>query len=146
MGVVSYLQLERTAGGMIGVNQAVIFDRVASAGGDRIQYDASIGEIAFDEAGYYYIDWFVAPQFGLTGDGSNFAIITSENEPALTGSSHVRVSPTIGFAVIEAAAPGKTVRLINTSDNSLTLSAFVEVKAALAVYSVAGPDTFANEE
>jgi len=137
----SYLQLERTIGGVIGADAPVVFDNILSISGDAISYDPFTGEIAFSQPGYYYADWFVAPQFGLTTNGSNFAIITSEGGPALTGSSHVRVSPTIGFAVIDVTQPGKTIRLINTSDNSLTLSSAVNVKAALAVFAIAGPDT-----
>ena len=135
--MVSYLQLERTADGVVNVNDPVVFDNVLLSNGSQISYNTTTGEITFNEPGYYYIDWFVAPQFGLTTDGSNFAIVTSDNDPELTGSSHVRVSPTIGFAIIEVTAPGKTAQLINTSDNSLTLSQAVNTKAALAVFAIA---------
>jgi len=135
--MVPYLQLERTTNGVIAADGAVVFNNVLSSSGTEISYNTITGELTFGEAGYYYVDWFVATQFGLTTDGSNFAIVTSENDPALTGSSHVRVSPTIGFAIIEVTTPGKTIQLINTSDNSLTLSAFVNTKAALVVFLVA---------
>ena len=138
--MISYLQLERTAAGEIRSGDAVLFDNAPASGGDQISYNTSTGEVVFGQAGYYYIDWFVAPQFGLTTDGSNFAVVTSEDDPPMTGSSHVRVSPTIGFAVIDVTTPGKTVRLINTSNGSIMLSQAVNIKAGLAVFSIAGPD------
>jgi len=141
--MVSYLQLERTAGGTIEVQEPVVFDAVLSSGGTQIAYNTATGELSFNEAGHYYIDWFVAPQFGLPTDGSNFAIVTSDGA-VLTGSSHVRVSPTVGFAIIEVTLPNTVASLINTSDSGLTLSQAVNTKAALAVFAVAGPDTAAE--
>jgi len=139
--MVPYLQIERIANGVVQANDAVVFDNVLLVSGDQISYSTVTGELTFSEAGFYYIDWFVATQFGLTTDGSNFAIVTSGSTPALTGSSHVRVSPTIGFAILEVTAPGMTARLVNTSSDSLTLSQAVNAKAALAVFAVAGPNT-----
>lgn len=136
----SYIQLERTIESVIGSNEAILFDRIVSSAGSQISYDAGTGVITFNDVGYYYLDWFVAPQFGLTTDGSNFAIVSSDDSPALTGSSHVRVAQTSGFAVIVVTTPGKTVRLVNTSDNSLTLSHYVNAKAALAAFFIAEPD------
>ena len=144
--MIPYLQLNRTTDGVIDADDTVMFDNVLSSMGNQISYDTITGEITLSEAGYYYFDWFVAPQFGLTSDGSNFAIVTSDNDPPLTGSSHVRVSPTIGFAIIEVTTPDKTIRLINTSDNSITLSQAVNVKAALAAFAIAGSDTSAEED
>jgi len=132
--------LERVANAVIPTNAAVVFDSVVSVSGDQISYSTATGEISFNAAGYYYIDWFAAPQFGQTTDGSNFALVSSGGAPALTGSSHVRVSQTAGFAIVEVTVPGKTVQLINTSDNSLTLSRFVTAKAALAVFSIASSE------
>ena len=139
--MISCLQLERTTDGVVDTNDTLVFDNVLLINGTNISYDAISGEILFNAAGYYYVEWFVAPQFGLTTDGSNFAIVTSESGPGLTGSSHVRVSPTFGFAIIEVTTPGKTAKLINTSDNSLTLSQVVNTKAALAVFAIAEPRT-----
>ena len=135
--MVPYLQLEKITSGVIDIQGAVVFDNVVSSGGDQIDYNDATGDITFSEAGFYYVDWFVAPQFGLTADGGNFSIVTSDNDPELTGSSHVRVSPTTGFALIGVTAPGKTIRLINTSDSSITLSQAANAKAALAVFGIA---------
>jgi|GEM_PF-1211941 len=133
----AYLQLERITDGEIDVNDAVVFDNVLSSDGTAISYNMTTGELAFNEAGFYAINWFVAPQFGLTTDGSNFAIL-SDGGYALTGSSHVKVSPTVGFAVIEVTTPGKRISLINISDNSLTLSQVVNTKAALVAFGPEG--------
>ena len=112
-----------------------------------IGYDDETGTIQFFETGYYYINWFVAPQFGLTTNGSNWAIQNSEDELSVIGSSHTRVSATTGFAMIHAQTQAKeaetrdppvieTARLVNVSDNALTLSRAVRGKAGLIVINV----------
>jgi hypothetical protein len=131
----SSLQLEKTTAGVINTGDVVIFDNMLSSSGDGINYNATTGEITFTEAGYYNIQWFVVTQFGLTTNGANFAIVTSDDE-TLTGSNHIRVSETVGFAIIEVETPGKTIRLVNKSDNSLILSAATNVKAGIVVFSV----------
>ena len=132
----AYLQVERTIGGVINSNDAVVFNNVLADGGGSISYNSTTGELVFSEVGQYYAAWFVATRFGLTTDGSNFAIVSSDGSPPLTGSSHVRVAPTVGFAIIKVTTPDKTIRLINTSDNSLTLSEAVYAKASLVVFSL----------
>lgn len=135
---ISFLELQRSTDGVVEPDDPVIFDTIVSSGGTDISYDTGTGEITFETADYYFIDWFVAPSFGLPTDGSNFAIITSADDPPLTGSSHVRVSPTVGFAILNVETPGMTARLVNMSDSALTLSPAVTAKAALAVFAVSG--------
>jgi len=77
----------------------------------------------------------VAPQHGLTTNGSNWAIQTGDGRLSLIGSSHTKVSPTVGFAIFEAAAED-TVQLINVSDGTLYLSEAVEAKAGLVAYGI----------
>jgi len=136
---ISYLELERLApqGGVLAVPEdgAVEFDSVVSSEGTMISYDMA-GTLTFNDAGYYYIDWYVAPQFGLTTDGSNWAIRTAIGGLEFIGSSHTKVSATIGFAIFNAAA-GETARLVNVSDGAITLSEAVLSKAGLIVYNVA---------
>jgi len=50
------------------------------------------------------------------------------------------LSPTVGFATIKVMAPGVTAQLINTSDNSITLSEAVHAKASLAAFSLTPPE------
>ena len=141
---ISYIELMRLApgGGVLVIPEdgALVFDTVASTEGTQISYNTSTGAITFNEAGFYYIDWYVAPVFGLTTDGSNWAIRTSLGQQTIIGSSHTKVSVTTGFAILHAAA-GETARLINVSDGALSLSQAVESKAGLIAYSVAAQTT-----
>ena len=137
---ISFIELERAEprGNVFIVpeNVALIFDTVVSNEGTAISYNTTTGVITFNEAGYYYLDWFVAPQFGLTTDGSNWAIQTNISQLTFIGSSHTKVSVTTGFAIINAAA-NETAQLVNVSDGSLSLSQTVQSKAGLIAYSVA---------
>ena len=140
---ISFLELQRSADGVVEPGDPVVFDTIVSSSGTDISYDPGTGEITFETADYYFIDWFVAPSFGLPTDGSNFAIVTSADDPPLTDSSHVRVSLTVGFAILNVETPGTTARLINMSDSALTPSPAVIAKAALDVFGVAGADFLA---
>ena len=137
---ISYIEAERLAPQgealVIPENGVVIFDSIVSSEGTQISYNDSTGTITFNAPGYYYIDWYVAPQFGLTTDGSNWAIKTTIGGLTFIGSSHSKISATIGFAIFRAAA-GETAQLVNVSDGPITLSQAVEAKAGLIVYSVA---------
>jgi len=137
---IAYMELERLApqGDVLVIpeNGAVVFDSIVSSEGTYIDYDTGTGTITFNAAGYYYIDWYVAPQFGLTTDGSNWAIKTSIGDLTFIGSSHTKVSATVGFAIFKAAA-GETAQLVNVSDGPISLSQAVQAKAGLIVYSVA---------
>lgn len=121
---------------VVPVTGTLIFDTIVSSDGTLISYNTDTGVITFTDAGFYYIDWYVAPHFGLTIDGSNWAIQTTISGLTYTGSSHTKVSITTGFAIINAAA-GETARLVNVSSNALALSPVVQSKAALVVYNIA---------
>ena len=137
---VSYIQLERLQpeGNVVVVqeNGALLFDTVVSHEGTLISYNAGTGVITFNEAGYYYIDWYVAPQFSLSTNGSNWAIRTNLSQLTIIGSSHIKVGVTTGFAILDVQA-NETARLVNVSDSAFYLSAAVKSKAGLIVYSVA---------
>ena len=137
---ISFIELKRVepAGGDVVVPEqgTLVFDTVVSSAGTQISYDAAAGVITFNEAGFYYIDWYVAPFFGLTTDGSNWAIQTTLSGLAIIGSSHAKVSVTTGFAILDVSA-GETARLVNVSDGAISLSPFVRSKAGLTAYSVA---------
>ena len=135
---ISYVQLERlepASGGVITENSPLIFDTVVSLEGAQMSYDVSTGIITFNEAGYYYVDWYVAPQFGMTTNGSNWAIKTTISQMMIVGSSHTKVSSTTGFAILNVEA-NETVQLINVSDGALSLSQAVKSKAGLVAYGV----------
>ncbi|MCL1872847.1 MAG: hypothetical protein FWF85_01880 [Clostridiales bacterium] len=137
---ISYIELERVApqGFVVIVpeNGTLVFDTIIADEGTMISYNINTGTITFNEAGFYYIDWFVAPVYGLTSDGSNWAVRTGQSQLTLIGSSHAKVSVTTGFAIIEAEA-GETAQLINVSDGAINLSQAVKSKAGLVVYNVA---------
>ena len=137
--MVSFIELQRISpvgeGLVIPVNGTLIFDSLVSSDGVSIDYDAATGVFTFRDAGYYYVDWYVAPQFGLTIDGSNWAIQTSIGGLTMIGSSHTKVSVTTGFAIINAAA-GETARLANVSSGDITLSQAAQSKAAIVVYRI----------
>ena len=136
---ISYMELERLAPQgdvlVVPVDGAVILDSIVSSEGMDISYDMA-GTITFNRAGYYSIDWYVAPQFGLTTDGSNWAVKTAIGGLTFIGSSHTKVAATIGFAIFRAAA-GETAQLVNVSDGAIALSKAVQSKAGLIVYGVA---------
>lgn len=135
----SFIELEKALpvgeGVIVPVNETLVFDTIVSSDGTSISYDTGTGIITFNEAGFYFIDWYVAPQFGLTTDGSNWAIQTSISGLSIIGSSHTKVSVTTGFAIINAVA-GETARLVNISSGALTLSQAVQSKAALIAYYI----------
>jgi len=135
---ISFVQLERAqlGDGVVPEGGALVFDRVVSSAGTQISYNAAAGTITLNQAGFYYIDWYVAPFFGLTTDGSNWAIQTTLGGLAIVGSSHTKVSVTTGFAILNVGA-GETVQLVNVADGAVSLSPFVLSKAGLIAYSVA---------
>ena len=137
----AFLELERKLPAddsvAINTNDTLVFDSIISSEGlgSQIDYDMDTGIITFIEPGYYYIDWLVAPQTGLTTDGCNWAVQTSISKLSYIGSSNIKVTETIGFAIIQAAA-GETARLVNVSDGALFLSKTIQPKASLKVYNV----------
>jgi len=137
---ISYIELARLypKGGPAAVaeNGALLFDTVV-ASGSQIGYNTGTGAITFHQAGFYFIDWYVAPQFGLTTDGSNWAITTGGGL-SFIGSSHTKISATTGFAILDAAA-GETAQLVNVSDGAIYLSQAVESKAGLVAYGIPAP-------
>ena len=114
----------------------IVFDTTMSDNGTAISYDANSGVITFGEEGFYYIDWYVATQTGLSDDGSNWAIQTSISEMSIIGSSHTKIAVTSGFAIINATV-NETAKLVNVSNEALILSHSVKSKAALSVYKIA---------
>jgi len=138
---VTYLQLERLLPVgevvIVNANAPLVFDTIVSSNGlgTQIDYDTETGIITFNQEGYHYIDWFVAPQSGLTTDGSNWAIQTSISGLNLIGSSHTKVAITTGFAIFNTQS-GETAKLVNVSDGPIHLSQAVKSKAGLVVYGV----------
>jgi len=135
--MIPYLQVERITAGQIGANAALVFDNVLLNNGTDISYNDTTGVITFNTVGVYFINWFVGQQTGLSSDGSNFAIVTSDSDPDFGASSHVKISPASGFAIIDVETVGKAITLTNKSSYGATLSQTTQVKAGLAVFALA---------
>jgi len=136
---ITYFSAERRTDGAVGAGETLAFDTIiASEGlGNQINYDMATGIVTLWEGGYYYINWFVAPQFGFTTDGSNWTIIKGSSGLGFTGSSHTKVSATTGFAFVSVGADGDNFRLINSSDGEIILSLATESKAGIVIHKVA---------
>ncbi|MCL1915018.1 MAG: hypothetical protein FWG10_14405 [Eubacteriaceae bacterium] len=138
---VSYMEMSRREprGVPVLVNPGnpVLFDTVLESVGTTIEYDLSTGIFTFLEEGFFYFDWYVAPQHGITTDGSNWAIQTTLSQSRFIGSSHSHIAATLGFAIVRAVN-GEKASLINVSDGPIYLSQAALSKAGLIVLSIAG--------
>jgi len=155
--MISHLQLEflnpdATAPAIIEAGDAIPFDNQLSMSTD-IDYDDQTGRFTIKTAGTWLVNWFVAPQTGLSPEGSNFGIaiyepiedIDDPDYPGLmapqfiVGSGHVKISATSGFTVIDVSSAqvglgGVVFDLQNTSDQDAALSERTQVKAGLAIF------------
>jgi len=132
-----FLQLERTTGGSIEPESNIVFDNEIRNSGD-FDYDDTTGIITCNTTGDFIVNWFVVQQTGLSKTGGNFTLQTSF-EDSITNefgsSSHFKVAPTSGFAVISIADVGETIQLINPDAvNRATLSGVTDVTAGLVIY------------
>jgi len=133
----AFLQLERTTGGSIGPEANIVFDNEIRNSGD-FEYDDLTGIITCNAIGDFIVNWFVVQQTGLSKTGGNFTLQTSF-EDAVTSefgsSSHFKVAPTSGFAVISITEEGETLQLINADSlNGATLSGVTDITAGLMIY------------
>jgi len=129
------LQLGKNDGGHLQPNESILFDEKI-IDNDTIVYDA--GLITFLYTGLYAIFWWVAPQAGLSEDGSNYAIIT-DNGHEIVGSSHTKISQTTGFAFLEVASlgqMGRSVRLVNHSAEDMELSTRTKQQVNLLIFKL----------
>jgi len=135
----TYVQVERTFSGFILRQSTVVFDHTLISNGS-IENNTVNGELEIHFCGIFFVKWFVAPQFGLTTDGVNFAIV-SGGAQGPQGSGHSSVSPAVGYAVIEVNSVPHTFRLVNTSDEEFALSGFTQVSAGLVIAKIGDVDT-----
>ncbi|MCL2382837.1 MAG: complement C1q domain-containing protein [Oscillospiraceae bacterium] len=132
-----FLQLERTTGGAIEPEANIVFDNEIRNSGE-FSYDDTTGIITCNKTGDYIVNWFVVQQTGLSKTGGNFTLQTSFEDIVTSesgSSSHFKVAPTSGFAVISIADAGETIQLINPDTiNRATLSGVTAVTAGLMIY------------
>jgi hypothetical protein len=152
---ISIIQLDRTESVTVPENGVLVLDLLRSIEGSAISYSVDSGVITFNEDGFYFVGWFVAPQFGLVTNGSNWGIRTSLSGQVFAGSSHTSNAPVSGFAIINADA-GETAQLVNLSDGAIRLSPAIITKASLtacklvsdgsgvATVNNIGPDIYQN--
>lgn len=152
----SYIQLEfRNAGNryMVEQGQSVPFDTpiIQSFNRDNQPHmqwhldsdNPQNNGLIFNQAGTYFVSWFVAQQTGLATDGANFSMQLTLNEGApeaitydVIGSGHVTFSALSGFAVVTIPQSNAILRLVNVSNSRASLSKHTQVKAGIAVFSL----------
>ena len=114
--------------------EAVLFDDVLEDEG-TIEYNSLTGAFTLRFCGDYFIKWFIVPELGLATDGANFAIAVN-GVTDIIGSSHDRVSSTVGFSLVKVNGPPPVVQLVSVSDGIVELSKFTQVKAGIVLFKV----------
>jgi BclB C-terminal domain-containing protein len=125
------LQIERSASGAVANGNAVIFENVVFSSGD-IDYNNGTGVITFNEAGRYVVNWWVATQTTLSGNGVTFALSSSQGD-LISGSSPIKTGTVTGTGIIQVTQAPVTLSLINVSTADIFLSSPVPLKASLVV-------------
>lgn len=134
------LQIERESAGSVAETGNVIFETlVLSAGG--IDYDPTTGIITMNEPGRYFINWWVATQASVSGNGAVFTLSSSQGD-LRAGNSPIKTGQVEGIALIDVSAVPATVSLVNTSLGTFYYSTIVPVKAALVVVQDSGVDAY----
>ncbi|MGH4052942.1 MAG: BclA C-terminal domain-containing protein [Clostridium sp.] len=133
------LQLERTTAGTININSNVIFDMQVNSYG-AIVYNSLTGEIVINKAGRYFINWWVATQSAIGPNNINFSIQSSQGDN-LMGASPVKQNEVVGYALIQVDSAPISLRLINTTLNSVFYSSSVPIKAFLVLGEIQETDS-----
>jgi len=116
------------------------------SGGSALAHSPSINpsEIEIKISGTYFAVWFVSTQSGLSSTGSNWELsISTANGspyPVHLSSSHVKISPTSGSAIIdlgEEQVPA-ILQLKNVSGSDLTLSSRNLRLASFSLFEIDG--------
>ena len=147
--MIKFLQLELTAnpdspiisnGGGIPFN----LNQYPGSGGSSLIHSTTNNPdtIYINAHGTYFATWFVSTQTGLSSAGSSWELtITttdSSNYPSLAGSSHVKIAPASGSAVIslnENQAPA-LLKLRNTAGSDIALSSRNTCLSSLAIFEI----------
>jgi len=129
-----YMQRQSRIYSFVEPGEAVLFDDALMDEG-TIEYNSLTGEFTLRFCGDYFIKWFIVPEMGLATDGANFAIAVN-GAPDLVGSSHERVSSTVGFSIVKVNGPPPVVQLINVSDDIIEFSKFTQVTAGIVLFKI----------
>jgi len=148
--MIKFLQLELTANPSIPIivskGDGIPFNlnQYPGSGGTSLIHSTTINPdtISINEHGTYFATWFVSTQTGLSPDGSSWELtITADDSssyPSLAGSSHVKISPASGSAVIslnESQVPA-VLKLRNTSKGDAALSTRNDCLSSLAIFEI----------
>jgi len=131
------LRIERTIAGSVSPGANVIFDLNPLLSGN-ISYNPATGVITFNETGTYIINWFVVTQTTFSSNGVVFALSSSTGD-FIEGNSHLVTGEVSGFGIINVAAPGKTLSLVNATTQDIVYSSIVPVKASLMLFQEENP-------
>lgn len=123
------LQLEKTTGVSVAVNENVLFNNVEFTAGN-ITYVPATGVITFNEAGRYSIEWFVAVQSSPSTNGAVFALSTSAGD-FIEGNNPMKTGEVVGLGIIEVEEAPVTLSLVNASTAIVYYNNQVPVKAGL---------------
>lgn len=129
-----HMQRESRVYGYVVPGDPMLFDDTLMDDG-TIDYNVINGAFTLRFCGDYFIKWFIAPEMGLTTDGSDFAVAVN-GITDLTGSSHTRISPTVGFTVVKVNGPPPTVQLVSVADGIIELSKVTQVKAGIVIFKI----------
>lgn len=152
--MIRFLQLELMSSSflaplMIGQGIGIPFNsnQHSGSGGSTLAHSTTINPqiISINAPGVYFATWFVSTQSGLSTAGSNWELtITtadSSNYPSRASSSHVKISPASGSAVINLSTiqiPA-ILQLRNTTDNDVALSSKNTCLASLTIFEIDVP-------
>ena len=114
--------------------EAMRFDDVLADNG-TVEYDALTGAFTLRFCGDYFIKWFIVPEAGVTTDGAGFAIAFGGGAD-LIGTSHAKISPSVGFTILKVNGPPPTIQLINVADGNIELSKMTQVTAGIVMFKV----------
>jgi len=129
-----HMQRESRVYGYVIPGDPMLFDSVLADDG-TIEYNELTGAFTLRFCGDYFIKWFIVPEMGLTADGSSFAVAVNGSTD-LIGSSHARVSPTVGFSVVKVNGPPPVIQLMSVSDGIIELSKFTLVTAGIVIFKI----------
>ncbi|MCL1872848.1 MAG: hypothetical protein FWF85_01885 [Clostridiales bacterium] len=137
-----HMQRQSRVYGYVVPGEAMLFDDTLIDDG-TIEYNEIDGAFTLRFCGDYFIKWFIASEMGFTTDGSDFAIAINGTTD-LIGSSHTKISPTVGFSIVKVTGLPPTVQLVSVADGIIELSKVTQVKAGIVIFKI-GDETSASK-
>ncbi|MGL5515086.1 MAG: hypothetical protein ACRDBM_17880, partial [Sporomusa sp.] len=129
-----HMQRESLISGYVAPGEPVLFDTAVVDNG-TISYNTLNGEFTLNFCGDYFIKWFIVPQTGFTTDGVNFAIAIN-GSTGVVGSSHVKISPTIGYSIVKVNAAPPIIKLVSLSDGLVFLAEETQMDAGIVIFKI----------